>query len=495
MKERAASPYPWPQITARWTPNVNSINVRCTVRQLLADTVTPVTAYLRIRDLFPGTMLLECADWKPGQRAFSFLCISPFAEIAVERGQIHERVHDDERVTDISDPHADVQAALRRFVQRLRVDAGSDVHALENGVFGYTSYDAVRYFEDIDLHQPHEHERAIPDLVYSAYRFVVAIDHAHNRFHVIRNEFAGDTASVPSIETMCYILQHSDYPIYGFEQRGERRSNTTDPGFAAIVERCKRHVMRGDVFQIVPSRRFEQDFIGDDFAVYRALRSVNPSPYLFYFDHGSFRIFGSSPEAQLVVRDGVAQLFPIAGTYRRTQDASQDAEAVARLQHDEKENAEHVMLVDLARNDLSRHCRDVRVESYKEVQSFSHVIHLTSRVAGRLQAGADALQLFFDTFPMGTLSGAPKHRAMQIIDEVEHGSRRAYAGAIGCFGFDGSCNHAIVIRSFMSIDQTLYFQAGAGVVADSLPASEVQEVYNKVAALDKALALAQEIVR
>ncbi|MCB0320999.1 MAG: anthranilate synthase component I family protein [Bdellovibrionales bacterium] len=472
------------------------MKLQSTHQTLLADTITPVVAYLRLRDRLGGCILLEGADYQPGKNSLSYICADPIASFVVEAGHIEtqDACGGYERKAIAS--REEVRLGLKRFVRSFQ--EGSQELPYEQGVFGFTSYDAVRYFEEIDLELPMQQERGIPDLCYRAYRYVLVFNHYTDQLTVIENTPVGsdgqlvESKVVASREELVYMLFHADYSLYGFHKSGEQVSNFSEGEFLEVVAKCKSSIQRGDVFQIVPSRRYSQPFEGDDFAVYRALRSINPSPYLFYFDYGNARIFGSSPEAQLVVRNGKASLFPIAGTYRRTLNEVRDREEVERLRVDEKENAEHVMLVDLARNDLSRHCYPVEVESYKEVQMYSHVIHLTSRVSGKLEKNADAIDLFVDTFPMGTLSGAPKYRAMQLLDTFEHGPRRAYGGAIGFFGFQGTTNHAIVIRSFHSQAGELHFQAGAGIVADSVPENEAEEVRNKLAALQLALIRAEE---
>lgn len=259
------------------------------------------------------------------------------------------------------------------------------------------------------------------------------------------------------------------------------------------MKKAKEHCFRGDVFQLVLSRRFFQNFKGDEFNVYRTLRSINPSPYLFFFDYGDFKIFGSSPEAQLIVQDGKAEIHPIAGTFKKTGDDKKDLISAKELAKDPKENSEHVMLVDLARNDLSRNGTNVVVEKNREIQFYSHVIHLVSKVTCKMKTTTNTFRVVADTFPAGTLSGAPKHKALQLIDKYEKIKRNFYGGAIGYMDFNGNFNHAIIIRSFLSLNNQLHYQAGAGIVADSIPESELQEVYNKLGALDKALIQAEKI--
>lgn len=475
-----------------------SFVIQTCVLSALADTITPVSAYLRLRDVYPRTFLLESTEDGPHGKSMTYLCCAPVAGFRVQDEQITTHYPNGTREVQPIAQRGDVTEGLRAFLgsfawERDVVDVAhtTQIPSLNNGLFGYVGFDSIRYFDELRVQADPDESRAIPDIMYHLFRYVIAIDHYRDVMYIQGNGWPESPIEEGELERLLYLVAHKDFPVYPFEGVGEESSNFTDAEYMALVERCQTHIQRGDVFQIVPSRRFSRSYQGDDFNVYRALRSINPSPYLFYFDFGGFRLLGSSPEAQLVVRDGKASLFPIAGTYRRTGDAEADRAAVARLREDPKENAEHVMLVDLARNDLSKHCRQVHVEVYKEVQWYSHVIHLTSKVTGTLKEGAEAVGLLADTFPMGTLSGAPKYRALELLDQYERGRRRAYGGAIGCLGFDGTCNHAIVIRSFLSKDGILHCQAGGGVVADSRPAEEMQEVNNKLGALRAALQMAE----
>jgi anthranilate synthase component 1 len=355
-------------------------------------------------------------------------------------------------------------------------------------LFGFIAYDAVQYFEDIQISKK-EGDLEIPDIYYAVYQNIIAINHFNNQAYLFAHCYDGPD-NLDALEQLIRSTTNKKYP---FQKSGSVTTNTTDEEFMALVEQCKKHCNRGDVFQIVPSKRYSQSFTGDEFNVYRALRSVNPSPYLFYFDYGNFKIFGSSPEAQLVVKDGMTEIHPIAGTFRRTGNDEQDAALALELAADEKENSEHVMLVDLARNDLSRHGTDIQVATYKEVQFFSHVIHLVSKVVGTKNPETPTMQIVADTFPAGTLSGAPKHMAMQLLEKYENINRSFYGGAIGFMDFKGNFNHAIIIRSFVSKNHHLHYQAGAGIVTDSDPEKELQEVYNKLGALNKALELAENL--
>jgi anthranilate synthase component 1 len=340
------------------------------------------------------------------------------------------------------------------------------------------------------LKESNDDSRKISVMQYNIYRYIIAVDHFKNELYIFQNELDGDP-SHNGLEKISDLIKNKNFPEYHFKSSDEERSNLTNEEFMALVEKMKQHIFRGDVFQIVPSRAFSKRFSGDEFNVYRALRSINPSPYLFYFDYGDFRIFGSSPEAQITIKNNVASIFPIAGTFKRSGDDEKDAEIAINLQNDPKESAEHVMLVDLARNDLSRHCEQVEVQAFKKVQYYSHLIHLVSHVSGKLLPGVSSFKVVADTYPAGTLSGAPKYRAMEIIDENEKSKRSFYSGAIGYLGFNGDFNHAIMIRSFLSKNNTLYYQAGAGIVSGSVAETELKEVDNKIAALRKAIEMAE----
>ena len=359
-----------------------------------------------------------------------------------------------------------------------------------NGLFGYSTFNAVRYFEDIKLDLNQDLPHAIPDMVYSVYRYIIAINHFQNVLYIIENVVDQSESKLEYIES---LLSNRNFATYPFELSDKEQSNLTDQEYMQLVSKGKEHCHRGDVFQIVLSRQFKQAFKGDEFNVYRCLRSINPSPYLFYFDYGNYRLFGSSPEALLQVNSGTAAIYPIAGTFKRTGDTKKDKELAFMLTHDKKENSEHVMLVDLARNDLSRNADNVNVEKFREIQYFSHVIHMVSKVTGRLPEDFNPVRVYADSFPAGTLSGAPKYKAMELINHYENQDRGYYGGGLGYFGFNDDVNHAIMIRSFLSKDNHLYYQAGAGIVADSVEENELQEVNNKLMALKRAIQMAKDI--
>lgn len=456
-------------------------------KKILADTLTPVSVYLRVRDVFPHSLLLESSDYHKNNNDFSYICCNPIASIELKDGQLRTQFPDGTEEILQVDKQTDIPEKIHRFSQWFESEK-FPFKFISNGIFGYIAHDAVQYFEQLDLDQS-KPSQGIPDLYYAVYQNIIAISLFNHEAHLFSHRM-DDAHNLDQLERLINGKQPSKF---GFEKTGEKHSNLTDAQFLDFVEKGKQHCYRGDVFQLVLSRRFSQGFKGDDFNVYRTLRSINPSPYLFYFDYGNFKIFGSSPEAQLVVQDGRAEIHPIAGTFKRTGNDKQDAEAARALSKDPKENSEHVMLVDLARNDLSRNGSEVVVEKNREIQFYSHVIHLVSKVTCKMKEAAKTFRVVADTFPAGTLSGAPKHKALQLIDRYENTKRNFYGGAIGYLDFDGNFNHAIIIRSFLSKNNELHYQAGAGIVANSVPESELQEVYNKLGALDKALTLAETV--
>ena len=462
-------------------------NLTSHYKKILADTITPVSVYLKIRDRFPNSILLESSDYHANDNSFSYICCNPIASIKIENETILENYPDGKNTNTNIDSTTDVSMVLHNFSTKFS-SSDTDFKFIDNGLFGYMAYDAVRYFEDVKLTKK-ENSVTIPDMFYAVYQNIIAINHFKNEAYI----FAHCYNSENNISEIEQILSAKNFATYNFNKEGKPTSNLKDEEFLEHVALAKKHCQRGDVFQLVLSRRFSQEFKGDEFNVYRALRSVNPSPYLFYFDYGDFKIFGSSPEAQIIVKEGKAEIHPIAGTFKRTGNDEQDAILAKKLTEDDKENSEHVMLVDLARNDLSRNGNVVTVENYREVQFFSHVIHLVSKVTGQKKKDIPTMKVVADTFPAGTLSGAPKHMAMQLIEKYEKTSRGYYGGAIGFMDFKGNFNHAIMIRTFLSKNHYLHYQAGAGLVAASNPSDELQETYNKLGALTKALEIAEDI--
>lgn len=456
-------------------------------KKILADTLTPVSVYLKIRDQYPHSLLLESSDYDARANNFSYICCNPIATLCVTGGKIKYTYPDGDQFEKKLTPEDEVPLLIQEFAQQFE-SKKFPFKFITNGLFGFISHEAVAHFEQLSLDK-NKDNLDLPEIYYAVYQNIIAISLFNHEAHLFSHSLNGEN----NLDQIEKILNKDSNPVYTFQKKGDKTSNLTDEEFIDLVHKAKAHCHRGDVFQLVLSRRFSQKFTGDEFNVYRTLRSVNPSPYLFFFDYGDFKIFGSSPEAQLVVEDGKAEIHPIAGTFKRTGDDAEDSAAAARLAADPKENSEHVMLVDLARNDLSRNGTQVVVEKNREIQFFSHVIHLVSKVTGLLKPKAKTYQVVADTFPAGTLSGAPKHMALQLIDRYEKTARNAYGGALGYMDFDGNFNHCIVIRSFTSKNQELHYQAGAGMVSKSVPENELQEVYNKLGALDKALTLAEKL--
>jgi len=469
---------------------MKKFKITTTYKKLLADTTTPVSIYLRLRDVFPNSLLLESSDYHSRENSLSFVCCQPFAGVLLNDGVL-TKSYPDNSIEQLTEGNFELIDEISNFLGSFETTE-LPLKITSNGLFGYFTHEAVEHFETIKLKKSDDTSRKIPVMQYHLYRYIIAIDHFKNELYIFLNSTEEDTDSA-SISRIEDLIKNKNFPQYSFQSTAEESSNLSDQGFIAIVEKMKQHIYRGDVFQIVPSRAFSKKFTGDEFNVYRALRSINPSPYLFYFDFGDFRIFGSSPEAQITIKDRRATIFPIAGTFKRSGDDAKDAEIAMSLKNDPKESSEHVMLVDLARNDLSRHCDHVEVKAFKEVQYYSHLIHLVSKVSGELLPDVPTFKVVADTFPAGTLSGAPKYRAMEIIDKNENIKRSFYSGAIGYLGFNGDFNHAIMIRSFLSKSNTLHYQAGAGIVAGSVAESELNEVNNKIAALRKAIELAEEL--
>ncbi|MBL7857119.1 MAG: chorismate-binding protein [Cyclobacteriaceae bacterium] len=459
-------------------------------KKLLADTLTPVNIYLKIRDVFAGSILLESSDYHGHENSLSLICCSPMASFQVKGDQAEMRFPDGSVQQETINQVGQVTDMLENFRNSFEADQDVQSKFVSSGLFGYMTYDAVRFFEDVTITKK---DAFIPDVLYKLYRYVIVVDHFSNELSLFEHHLSTASDQSSTLEKLQQIIFSNRFATYPFSVVNGEESNFSDEEFLSVIEKGKEHCYRGDVFQIVLSRRFACDFKGDEFNVYRALRSINPSPYLFYFDYGNFKLLGSSPEAQLQVKQDKAHIYPIAGTFRRSGNDQEDAAIAERLAADEKENAEHVMLVDLARNDMSRNAANVTVEVFKEIQYYSHVIHLVSKVTGTLKHDASIVRMATDTFPAGTLSGAPKHMAMTLINTYENTNRGFYGGAIGFMGFDGSFNHAIMIRTFLSRENKLIYQAGAGVVSKSDASSELQEVNNKLAALRKAVLMAEKI--
>jgi anthranilate synthase component 1 len=478
---------------------MKKIQLSTTFKKLLADVYTPVGIYLRLRDRFRDTILMESSDFHTAENSYSFIGINAIAGIEItSTRQIEFKfpLKAPEKLT-ISQLKK-VPEIIWEFMQNFQINepAKKPIN-IAQGMFGYTTYDAIPFFETIELGNSKVgaseislNGAAIPLMRYRLYQYVIAINHFKDELFICENHIKGLESEIEVVES---LIKSKDVPTYPFKTNGDETSGLTDQQYIDMVKKGIAHCLRGDVFQIVLSKKFQQTFTGDEFMVYRALRNINPSPYLFYFDYGEYKLMGSSPESQLIIEDNKSVIHPIAGTYKRTGDDKIDEELAKKLLADKKENAEHVMLVDLARNDLSRMCDNVEVSSFCKIQFYSHVIHLVSEVTGRVKQDTNPFDVLAATFPAGTLSGAPKFRAMQLINEYEPTQRSYYGGCIGFIGFNGSCNHAIMIRTFLSRSNTLVYQAGAGIVAASQPETELQEVNNKLNALKGAIVLAQDI--
>ncbi len=462
-------------------------NFTTATRQILGDMHTPVSIYLKVRDLYPESALMESSDYNSGENSVSYIALGPIASIAINNGIITTTYPDKSSEEHLICDECTIESAIDNFIGEFHIEGDKSQIC---GLYGYTTFNAVRYTEDIDITQSRDEVNDAPDILYILYRYVIEFNPLKNEITLVEMLSEGENSTLESIER---ALSNRNFSSYDFATTAPAYSTLTDEEHKANIRRGIAHCLRGDVFQIVLSRRFVQPYAGDDFKVYRALRSINPSPYLFYFDFGGFRIFGSSPETHCKVSDRRAYIDPIAGTSRRTGDTIKDKELAQSLLSDPKEGAEHVMLVDLARNDLSRNCYDVALDFYKEPQYYSHVIHLVSRVSGTLNNDSSALKCFVDTFPAGTLSGAPKVRAMQLISEIEPHNRGAYGGCIGFIGLNGELNQAITIRTFVSRNNELWLQAGGGIVARSNDEYELEEVNNKLGALKRAITIAEKL--
>ena len=456
-------------------------------KKIIVDTITPVSIYLKLRDQFTNTILLESSDYIAKDNSYAYICCNPIAKFYVKKNILFKEFPDNSKKETKLTSTTNILSELDDFMSTFEIDDNSveSKKYISKGLFGYMSYDSIKFFENIEVEND-SYGDEIPEIFYSFYREIIVINTFNNEATLISH--SGDIEKINTLEKLIKTKKTNEF---SFKIEGEIKSNLKDNEYLEMVKKGIKHCFRGDVFQIVLSRKFSQKFSGDEFCVYRQLRSINPSPYLFYFDYGNFKIFGSSPEAQLIIKDEKAEIHPIAGTFKRTGNDLIDSKKAKKLFQDEKENSEHMMLVDLARNDLSRSCNNVKVEKDREIQFYSHVIHLVSKVTGKLKSISK--NIIGNTFPAGTLTGAPKHKAMNLIEKYEKNNRSFYGGAIGFIDFENNYNHAIIIRSFLSKDQNLFLQAGAGIVSKSNPENELNEVYNKIGALLKALKKAEEI--
>lgn len=457
-------------------------------KKILGDLHTPVSIYLKVRDQFPQSALLESSDYHSNENSTSYIGLHPIANIDINRGECLQSFPDNQKTTKELSSSFTISDTINSFLSQFKIEGES---ASQCGLFGYTTFNCVKYTDNTSIKESKEDRNDAPDLRYILYKFLLVFNHFKDEITLVELVADGEESQLPMIES---LINARNFAAYNFFIEGEETSPISDDEFKQYVRQGIDHCNKGDVSQIVLSRRFVQRYSGDDFKVYRALRSINPSPYLFYFDFGGFRIFGSSPETHCKIENGTISIDPIAGTAKRTGNIQEDNEAKERLMLDPKENDEHDMLVNLAIDDLVRNAKNVIIDFYKEAQYYSHVIHLVSRVSGQLKSGVNSLKAFFDTFPAGTLSGAPKPRALQLISDIEGHNRGAYGGCIGFIGLNGDTNHAITIRTFVSRNNELWYQAGAGVVAMSTEEGELQEVNNKLRGLKKAIDMAAGLI-
>jgi len=462
------------------------MKINTQTKTIISDLHTPVSVFLKVRQQYNQVLLLESSNYSSKENSLSFICFEPLAGVILEENRAMSYSADTVSQHNIN--KLNIAKWIEEFMSSIKFDQ-NEIGEKFNGLFGFSSFESIEHFEDVAFDKLKERDE-IPVIRYDFYRYLLVFDHYYQKLHIIENIPADEYSTM---ESLIQILDGKNDQAFKFQTKAEKQSKITDKEFMDMVTKCKKHCQKGNVFQIVPSRRYSTEFKGDEFNVYRALRSINPSPYLYFFDYGDFKIFGSSPEAQLIVNNGEAEIHPIAGTFKRTGNFDEDMEMAKKLQEDPKENSEHVMLVDLARNDLSKSLREVKVKEYKSIQFFSHVIHLVSILTAKVKENTHPYKIFADTFPAGTLSGAPKVKALQIIDELEKHHRSYYGGGLGIIFFNGNLNHAIMIRSFLSQNNILHYQAGAGIVIDSVEENELNEVNHKLAALNKALEIATEI--
>lgn len=459
-------------------------------KNLINDNANPVSGYLKLRTLFTGlgALLLESSSFHAQQNNFSIICLDAVAEMILNNNYIYYRYPDQcEEKISLTDKKKYICEILENFMRKFYSE---NKLLFFSGFYGYVAYNSLPYFENINLRAPSYKNFQIPKIRLALFRTLILFNHFNNVLYLFSHIFSNNENF--SILRIINIILNKEIIHLPFITKKGLASNITDNVYQKSVCKSIRACKRGDSFQIVPSRQYQQKFKGDEFNVYRILRSINPSPNLFYFDYGDYRVFGSSPEYQFTIKNNTVYIFPIAGTILRSVDDVKDKILAEELSKNTKENAEHTMLVDMSRNDLSRNSSYIKVEKYKEIQSFSHVLHIESKVTGKLPSHYSPVKVFASTFPTGTLSGTPKYKAIELIDEFENQSRGVYGGSIGFFGFDGQTNTSIIIRAFLSKGNTLFIQAGSGVVADSTVEAELQEVNNKLKALNQSVIAAEK---
>ena len=467
-------------------------------RRILADILTPVSLFLSIRQDSELPFLFESVEGGERLARYSFLGKNPYQTLRFDGESVTLHKQDDEPVF-LSEDYFD---ALERLTTQHSEPELQDLPRLTGGAVGFSSYDTVREIED--LPNTPKNDVLLPEAIWSFYDEVFAFDHVKQQVVLMKTIFVDESTDLKTaydsaqlkldqMEKTATSARPSSEPFYLNSE--QLKSNLSRETFHTSVKKAKEYIFEGDIFQVVLSQRFEIPFKGDRFTLYRALRMVNPSPYLFFLELDDFALIGSSPEVLVRVTDDEVRLLPIAGTRPRGKSHEEDLAYEEDLKNDPKEIAEHIMLVDLGRNDLSRVCRSgsVKLERNQSIERFSHVMHIVSDVVGEIAEGKTSVQALKNCFPAGTVSGAPKIRAMEIIDELEPTKRGPYAGAVGYFDFSGNMDTCIAIRTMVVTNDSVYIQAGAGIVADSDPEMEYQETRNKAGALVEALSLALEI--
>jgi len=455
------------------------MNIYSSKHAFNADSYNPVLLYRQLRHKFRKVCLLESNDYNNRSDSKSFLGLDPIVEITYESGIFKLET---EGQLSLIEPIIGISSSQQL---QILLDSYQMIDGSKPRFFGRISFEFSHEENKIQASNPSDSE--IPEIHLFLFRYVIQIDHFKDEGFIIKQSF---TDCELETEEIHQLLRSNNLSMFPFELLGDEQEEKTEFQFKNMVEKAQEHCRRGDVFQMVLSNSYKQAFFGDDFEVYRSLRRLNPSPYLFYFDFEDYRLFGSSPEAQLKIIDGKAEIHPIAGTVVKSGIIEDDQKNIAFLKQDEKENSEHVMLVDLARNDLSRFCTNVRIEKFKEIQHFSHVYHIVSHVTAK-SISKQTIPILSASFPAGTLSGAPKNKALELIARYETSRRDFYGGAIGMLESKGDLNMAIVIRSLLSKNNVLHYRAGAGIVLDSIPEKEYQEVQHKLRAVRTAIKQAQ----
>lgn len=444
--------------------------------KISADHLTPVLIYQRVKEIYPCSSLLESFEQRNHQQHYSYIAFDRLGHFQYENGKITTRIAKNIFSKEIHP--SEIISELDQQLNNISFSA-FEFPFSTGGFLGYLSYDAAIAHHELSEGLNSE----IPLFKYQFYKYFLVFDHFRDEVHLFENLLEEESC----IDEITHFIQNGKTSENLFNLNGDEIADMGNEEFISLAKNAKNHCARGDVFQLVLSRKFEQKFKGDDFAIYRELRRLNPSPYLFYFDFGNFHLFGSSPEAQLILKKNIAKVNPIAGTYKKTGDSIHDNQQKENLLKDEKEIAEHMMLVDLARNDLNKTGLGAKVIKFREIEEYSHVFHLVSEIETEIKKDVNKMEIVFNTYPAGTLTGAPKHKAMQLIQQYEKSNREFYGGCIGIIDSNKNFNHAITIRSILSKNNTLTYRAGAGITIQSDEKNELEEINNKLNALRTAI--------